>query len=687
MPPPQNKKTAAPAGWEPVEDNATPAGWEPVDEAPALPPGTLKASPKPGTADWFKEKGYGAVRGALDLLPTAGGIAGGLVGGGAGLETGPGALVTGAIGAAAGGGLGEDVKQVGEKAIFHEGPKTGTEAAKRIALQAGLQGANELTGRAAGKVIGPAVKYFGDTASASSKAGVKLLPSEAAGKAPSYLEKFVKGSVLTSGKMDKFRELQNAQTKAAVDKVADSLSSFRGSPEQLGELVQKGLDQHTKEFRAIQKKMYDDIGAAVNERIQKVRVQVASKILGPDGKPVMTTVLQDQVIDDVMPSTVQLKQFAKDELGKLKEVEKVLDPNLLSQSRSMLENLLKAPNRITYKAMAAARSDTLSKVRELDQALAGKQAGLAKKMADLFDESMIDGAQKSGIPGLVDDIRKANAFTANEHKMFEQALVKKIVDTKKPETIATLIRGKAIGNDETRDLFKILPPSLKLPVQRQIIIDTMRQSTNNISKAFNERKFAETIGGIGDERGKIIFGNNWKNIKELTSIMERINGPVGIGGGSGASLANLGAIKAMYTSMLAVIPGAEMARGEYMGAAKSLAFEYGVMNALAYGMTHPETAEKMLKAAQQVLKFMPYGVTGAVAVDRGQRRAKGEPVKGVKDTATDLLNKAKTLQDGFHRSGLAPEPTPTTPSVPTPPTAPNVTHYFDPDTGQVLPVN
>ena len=48
------------------------------------------------------------LRPALNLLPTAGGIAGGLAGGGAGIETGPGAFVTGTVGAAAGGGLGED---------------------------------------------------------------------------------------------------------------------------------------------------------------------------------------------------------------------------------------------------------------------------------------------------------------------------------------------------------------------------------------------------------------------------------------------------------------------------------------------------------------------------------------------------------------------------------------------------
>ncbi len=700
MPQPKNK-TVTPEGWEPVEDNSA-AGWEPVEASasPALPTGTVSAQPKPYTLPWLKEKANTAVQGTLDLLPTVGGVLGGMAGGGVGLETGPGAIATGAAGATAGGGLGEAVKQQAEETIFPNQPKmTAKDSAKHIALQAGLQGANELTGRAVGKVLSPAINYFGKTAEESAKAGVHLLPSEAAGKAPSYAEKFLKGSVLTSGKMDRFRAMQNAETKASVDKVANQISNFSGTPEQLGEAVQKGIEQHTQAFRKIQNQMYDDIGKQVNERTIKVPVtttkQVPTGVVDSRGNPtfktVSNTVLQEHVVDDVMPSTVKLKQFAEQELKKLDQVEKVLDPNLLSQSRSMLQTILDAPKNLPYSAMRAARSDTLAKVRELDQALAGKQAGLAKKMAELFDTSIMDAVQKSKIPGLEADVRAADAFTANEHKMFEQQLVKKIVDTKKPEAIATLIRGKAIGNDETRDLFKVLPKALHQPVQRQIIVDTMRQSMNNISKAFNERKFAETIGAIGDERGQIIFGPNWKNIKELTGIMEKINGPVGMQGGAGAALQNFSILKnAMLT---AIAPLGFASHGEYGSAVGSLAAEWAALNTIASAMTHPEAAVKMLSAARQVVKYVPYAATGAIAVDRGAKKAKGETPKSLMQQAKDiqskftkpstseatpapqiippspgpqssnkktvltpqeLLAKAQELQSSFHRAGVSP---------------------------------
>ena len=611
---------------------------------------------KPGKVPTWRK----TVHGALDTLPTVLGIAGGIAGGGAGIETGPGAIATGALGAAAGGALGEDIRQAAEEKIFPNEPKmTPKEAATGIVKQGAVQGLSEATGRVGSKILSPVARYFGDTAEASEKAGVRLLPSEAAGKAPSYAEKFLKGSVLTSGRMEKFRVAQNAETKAAVDKVANSIADFRGTPEELGQLVQNGMKEHERAFRTIQNQMYDDIGKSVNERTIKVPVtttkQVPTGVLDQYGKPtytaVNTTTLQEKVVDDVMPSTVELKKFAGQELKKLDQVEKVLDPNLLGQSRSMLENILKAPNNMPYSAMRAARSDTLAKVRELDQALAGKQAGLAKKMAGLFDDSIMDAVQKSKIPGLEDAVRKADAFTANEHKMFEQQLVKKVVETKKPETIATLIRGKNIGNEETRDLFNILPEKLHQPVQRQILVDTMRQSMNNVSKAFNERKFAETISGIGDERGQIIFGPNWKNIKELSGIMEKINGPVGMQGGAGAALQNFSILKNLM--LTAAAPLGLAARGEYGAAAGSLAAEWSSLNALASAMTHPATAAKMLKVAQGFVRTLPYVATGAISVERGQRRAKGEAPRSVLE---ETKAKAAELQDTMHKSGLAPKP-------------------------------
>jgi hypothetical protein len=636
----------------------------------------FEAEPEKYTLPMVKQQAGKLIEGILNPLPDIGGIGGGLAAGGVGLESGPADVAFATAGATAGGALGEDARQVAERKLHPYAHRlTPQESARKIAVQGGMQGVNELTGRVtATKVIGPAARYFGDTAAASEKAGVDLLPSEAYGKTPSYVEKFLKGSVLTSGKMERFRALQNEQTKTAVNKLADSISNFKGTPEELGKLVQEGIDRHEAQFRTFQNQMYGDIGKAVNERTIKVPVtttkKVATGVLDQFGKPTYTTstttTLQDRVVDDVMPSTVQLKKFAAEELKKLDQVEKILDPNLLGQSRSMLENILKAPNNMPYSAMRSARSDTLAKVRELDQALAGKQAGLAKKMAGLFDDSIMDAVKKSNIHGLEEQVRAADAFTANEHKMFEQQLVKKVVETKKPEAIATLIRNKNMGIQETRDLFSILPKDLHQPVQRQIIVDTMRQSTNNISKSFNERKFAETISNIGDERGKIIFGSNWNNIKEVTSVMERINGPVGIQGGSGAALQNAAMIKNIIVTSAetAAIPLGLIGAHHPIGAVISFGGEWVSLRGLASALTNPATTAKILKAAQVGARALPYAAIGAVNETGGVHKN----INRVKEAAKNLQKpdqpvqsptpKADELQDMFHQSGLAPAPSP-----------------------------
>ena len=586
----------------------------------------VEASPKAGSLPWVKEMAQRAREKTLSLLPVAGGVAGGLAVGGPGLVSGPADIAAAAGGAAAGGAIGEGVRQAAEEKIHpYDHRMTPKEAATGIVEQGAMQGVNEATGRVAGKVLAPAEKYFANAASEARRTGVRLLPSEAAGKAPSYVEKLAKGHVFTSGTMEKFRAAQNAETQSAVQRIADKISRFNGSSEDLGQLVQSGIDSHMENFRKIQNKLYADIRTRVNEHVVQVpvvkQVPTGYMLAGgvPETRPV--TVMQDRVIDDVMPSTVALKKFAKDELEKLDRVSDVLDPNLLSQSRAMLEHLSESPDNVTFNAMFNARSDALAKAREFDQAMAGKQAGLAKKMAGLFDEAMVDGASKSKIPDLVDQVREANAFTANEHKMFEQALVDKIVKTKRPEAIATLLRGKAIGNQELRDLFTIIPKKMHPVIQRQLLLDTMRQSTNTISKLFNERRFADAIGNLGDERGGIIFGKNWSQVKELTSLLEKINGPTGMGGGSGAALQNIGAIKdilnAAMLAPLAVAAGGHIEAGGFTILGEVVAFK-----TMAHLLTNPDLTAKLIKALQVTMRGLPYVGTGAVAASGGASKNK-----------------------------------------------------------------
>lgn len=590
----------------------TPPG-NPTDSVSAVPAFWSKAG--------LKEHGYRAVRALLDALPTVGGVVGGLAGGGAGIESGPGALATGAAGATAGGTLGEDAKLALQRKVFpaskgwDAGPTTAKDIAKDLAVSGAIQGLTEATGRLGSMALSPVAKYFGDTALASARSGVKLLPSEAKGGAESYIEKFLKGSVLTAGKMEKFRVMQNAQTRQAADAVANKLASFNGTPEELGVLVQDGLKQHRAAFRAQQAQLYGDIDSAVQEKMVYTPVQ---KTVGKGFLQQTKTVMQGELEGPAMPSMKPLKDFAKEQLARLDQQEKVMDPNLLSASRSFLQNVMNAPDKVTFRAMADSRSDMLALTRKLDEALPGKQAGFAKKLAQLADTSMMDAADKSGIPGLPDMIRNANELTAETHRIYEQQLVKKVVDSKSPEKISKLITANAVGIPETRDLMKILPTSIQPAVRKQVVADAIQQSIDKDSGYFNERAFAKNVLKMGDERGEIVFGKNWANIKDLAGIMGKINGPTGITGGSGAALQNYSVLK---NFLLTVATPFGLAGAHHPGAAAaSLGGEWASLNILASAITNPETAAKVVKGARAAARVTPYVATGGYEVGKGQTK-------------------------------------------------------------------
>ncbi len=634
---------------------------------------------------WYKPSLKQVERKALDLLPTAGGVAGGIIGGGGGLETGPGAIATGTAGAAAGGGAAEAVRQEAMEQLFpFEHRMTPKESAESIGIQAGLQGLSELTGRTVTKGLSFPQKYLEQTALGSKAAGISLYPSEAAGKSPSIIEKTLKGSVFTSGMMEDFRATQNKETQAAVSDLANTIDNFKGSSEDLGKVVKNGIKEHQQQFRVVQSKLYHDIDNVVGKRVIKVPVyaQVATKVLDPSGNPVMKTIqtgTEDRIVDNVMPSlkghydkngnyVEGLKDFAKKELDLLDQEEKIFSPSLLKKSRRMLQTILKAPDNINFEAIANARSDSLRIARKLDKAMSDKESGFAKRMAQLFDESMMDAAEKSGIPSLPEMIRNANKITSEEHQKFEQALVKTIVKTKKPDAIASLLTGD-IGNQEARDLFAILPVNIHAPVQREVILDKMREATDPLSRKFNEREFAKSIAEMGDERGKIIFGSNWDNVKRISSILERINGPMGMSG-SAASLQNAGIIKGflggsgLFAGIGAAAAGHPLVGAGIAGAELASVLGYAVTyRSLAKAITEPESAMKIIKALQIAARSNPYILSGTlnVAVDPDKS------LTSVKNKATQIKEKVQSLS-------------PQTP-VPT-----GVTHTYNPVTQSIVPV-
>ena len=573
-------------------------------------------TPAPGTAEWFKRGGIKVAHGTIDSLPTAGAIVGGLATGVPGAATGPGDIAIASAGAAAGSAVGEAAKQAVNHVVFGE-QQTPKERAKNIGEQALLGGASEGGGRIIAMPIGAAAKYFGMAGDASAQAGIRLLPSEAAGKAPTWPEDFLKGSVLSKGIMDKFRDAQNKESLAAANKLMDNISSFKGTPEQMGLMVQKGLEESEARIRAEQDVLYGALDN-ITEKVVKPSTTSNVPILKANGKPLLrngvpvTRKVVSPATTRVMPSMTGLKQFAQEQLDKINKPPYFLPPDAAEKARAAFNTILQNPDNVSFKRMRDMRSVLLTQVRDLDQAMGGSQLGLAKKFSTLADKSLEDAAKNSGIPGLYDRWREANAVTAEGHRMFEQKLVDKAVESENPEFIASLLGGKTIGLQQTRDLFKALPSKLHDPVRRGLLQDAVTKATER-SGAFDEGKFANSIYKLGDERGQIIFGKNWKNVKELSELLGKISGPVGLGGGGGASLQNVGIMKKLAGAAIsvpitaaAVTAGAgHIESGAIIGLGGVAAQAAGART-VAWAMTNPAKAEKMLKVAREIARKLPY---------------------------------------------------------------------------------
>jgi hypothetical protein len=578
-------------------------------------------TPAPGSKEYMKRGAVKAAHGATDSLPTIGSMGGALLTGVPGAATGPLDLAIAAGGAAAGGAAGETAKQGINHFLFGENQTPG-ERAKNIGKQALLGGASEVGGRVIAMPLGAAARYFGFAADESAKAGVRLLPSEAAGKAPTWLEEFLKGSVLSKGIMDKFREAQNKESLAAANKLMDSVSSFKGTPEQLGLMVQKGLEDSEAALRAEQNMLYGALDNVTEQVVTPATTKLAPVIKNgvpvrnASGKVVMQTV-QVPEKTRVMPSMLELKRFAQEQLDKINKPPYFLPPDAAEKARGAFNTILQNPNEVSFKRMRDMRSVLLSQVRDLDEVMGGGKLGLAKKFTELSDKALEDAADKSGIPGLKQRWREANAVTAEGHQMFEQKLVEKAAESENPEFIASLLGGKTIGLQQTRDLFKALPQKLHDPVRRGLLQDAVAKATER-SGAFDEGKFANYVYKLGDERGQIIFGSNWKNVKELSELVGRINGPVGLGGGGGASLQNVGIMKKLLSGGIGIAAAVPVAAGIGNGHYESglaagaliglggVATEGAVARSFAWAMVNPAKAAKMLTMARGIASKLPY---------------------------------------------------------------------------------
>ena len=145
-----------------VLEQLTPDEREGIMKQLSAPVVTIGAAPPKGSFADIKGRAMTARDWMVNQLPSVGGFLGGLVGLGAGAETGPGALISSTAGAAAGGGLGEDARQALTEQFHPEDKRMSPgEAALRMLVQSTLQGANQAGGHIVGSAVGKVANAVG----------------------------------------------------------------------------------------------------------------------------------------------------------------------------------------------------------------------------------------------------------------------------------------------------------------------------------------------------------------------------------------------------------------------------------------------------------------------------------------------------------------------------------------------
>lgn len=480
-------------------------------------------------------------------------------------------VVTAAGGAGLGAAAGEAGKQLVKRFVRGQDyPATSGQAAKDIGIQGAVGAGTELAGQALSKPLKALESGFTKTAARGAR--LPLTPSEAGvgGATTKTVEGFLGHAIPSRGIMDEYRNKQLERAGQIVEEEIGRISKFNGTPEQMGKLTQRAIDNSRARLKA-------DVGMAYNA--------------------------VDQMSQNVQVDTQPLKKTATKLMIELKEQAKLMDPKLLGDTEGTLGAIIIAPDKVPFKTMGMARSDLLAVSRKLDEVLPGKRAGVAKLLSKQMDDAMMDAARK-GPTGLDTQLRVAQTLTHDMHERLESDLVKKIIDTGRPEDIAAYV--KQGGLQDIRHLNSLLTKPQQRMVQAQVVRDALNGAIDQNTRVLDPNKFVAAINGLGEQRGQEIFGGqNYSNVQQTARLLSRLRS--GSGGGMAAGLHNYTYLFAGPSALAALVFGRPEAAA---ATAAGVGAETVALKGLAKAMTNPAKSARVLHYMQLAAHGAPYAIYG-----------------------------------------------------------------------------
>lgn len=247
-----------------------------------------------------------------------------------------------------------------------------------------------------------------------------------------------------------FRKLRAAQQEAlqGMSKaVIDDISSFKGSAEELG-----------KEWQRTTKTAREGLQAEATEAYSTV----------------------DDAAGGVQPSTALVKSFAHDALTALSAEGEIVPAN--ARMKNVLTQLTKAPDRVSFRAMADARH-TLS----LQEAGKGKYGATIRKLISNMDTAMTDAAKRK--PGLAAKLAEVNASWQDIHQTFDKSVVARMMEAA-PEKVPSFLKGASL--DDIDRLAKVTPPETWDAIRGKVVESIFESATEGEGARFAQLK--STLG-------------------------------------------------------------------------------------------------------------------------------------------------------------------------------------------------
>lgn len=275
----------------------------------------------------------------------------------------------------------------------------------------------------------------------------------------------------------KFRAAQQLDLRNLSDRLVRNISEFQGPAEELGNRLKTALEQTKASIKQSIGAEYAQIDRLVGSK--RVRQQVTrerpSTIVGAAGEPLTVPTTITKMVEEggVGVSTAPLKTFVRPLIRRIRQESKIIPPEELKRTATLLQRIAKAPNEVSFTAFNDARSDLLSIARSYGDPIPGKAGGIAKKLSQLSTETMEAAARDSGIPDLLPRVRAANKRWAQLVKDYDETVVKRILD-EAPEKAYTYLQKAPLEDIRT---VKRLSPEKFNEATARIIQDAIDKAT------------------------------------------------------------------------------------------------------------------------------------------------------------------------------------------------------------------